>query len=172
MIKRLVIAAILIVIVCGGLIGFNLFKIQAINKFFAERKAPPVVVADTVVKAVTWTPGIDALGTAYASEGVNVPAAVAGVVKQIEFKANQHVEEGQVLVVQDDAIEQASLVSAQAAVNLDRQALDRAQALAKRESPPSRRSTMPRRRSRRRSPTSTRRRRRSTRSGFRRRSAA
>jgi membrane fusion protein, multidrug efflux system len=130
MIKRLVIAIILIVIVCGGLVGFNLFKSQAINNFFAHMKAPPVVVSDMSVTASTWTPGIDALGTAYASEGVDVPAEVAGVIKAINFKANQRVTKGDVLVVQDDAIEQADLVSAQAAVNRDQLALDRSRTLA------------------------------------------
>ena len=132
MIKRLIIAIILIVLVCGGLVGYNLFKAQAINQFFAQRKPAPVVVSDAEVNASTWTPGIEAVGTAYASSGVNVPAEVAGVVKKIEFKANQHINEGDILVMQDDAIEQAELASAQAAVNLDRQTLDRAQALASR----------------------------------------
>lgn len=132
MIKRLIIAVVLIVIVCGGLIGYNLFKAQAINEFFAQRKPAPVVVSDTVVKAATWTPGINAVGTAYAASGVNVPAEVAGVVKKIEFKANQHVSEGDVLVVQDDAIEQAELASAQAALKRDQLALARVQALATR----------------------------------------
>jgi len=130
MIKRLIIAIVLIVLVCGGLVGFNLFKAKAINDFFANMKQPPVTVSDMTVKASTWSPGIEALGTAYASEGVDVPAEVAGVVKAIQFKANQRVSKGDILVVQDDAIEQAELVSAQAGVNRDRQALDRAQTLA------------------------------------------
>lgn len=130
MIKRLIIAIVLIVLVCGGLIGFNLFKTKAINNFFANMKQPPVTVSDMEVKATTWSPGIEALGTAYASEGVDVPAEVAGVVKAIQFKANQRVAKGDVLVIQDDAIEQAELVSAQAAVDRDRLALNRSQTLA------------------------------------------
>lgn len=130
MIKRLIIAIVLIVLVCGGLIGFNLFKTKAINNFFANMKQPPVTVSDMVVKASAWSPGIEALGTAYASEGVDVPAEVAGVVKAIQFKANQRVVKGDILLAQDDAIEQAELVSAQAAVDRDRLALNRSQTLA------------------------------------------
>jgi membrane fusion protein (multidrug efflux system) len=41
MIKRFVIAFVLLVLVAGGLVGFNLFRERAIQQFFANMQAPP-----------------------------------------------------------------------------------------------------------------------------------
>jgi hypothetical protein len=50
MIKRFAIALVLVVLVCGGLIGFNLFRSKMIADFFANQQAPAV----TVSAAWTW----------------------------------------------------------------------------------------------------------------------
>ena len=51
MTKRLIIAAVLLVVVCGGLIGFNLFRAKMIGDFFANRQMPSVAVSATEVRA-------------------------------------------------------------------------------------------------------------------------
>ncbi len=132
MVKRFIIAVVLIAIVCGGLVGFNLFRAQMIDQFFANMPVQTVTVSATEAQPTTWTPGIDAIGTIVARQGVDVAAETGGVVKEIAFSANQHVEAGAVLVQIDDAIEQANLIAANAAVTRDQQALDRAQQLTKR----------------------------------------
>ncbi|ODN72373.1 efflux RND transporter periplasmic adaptor subunit [Methylobrevis pamukkalensis] len=132
MVKRLIIAIILIAIVCGGIVGFNFFRSMMIDDFFANMQAPTVTVSSVDVVAETWTPGIDAIGTVSADKGVDVSAETGGVVKQIEFKANDRVEAGQLLVQIDSAIEEANLIAAQAAVTRDQQALDRAAELTRR----------------------------------------
>jgi membrane fusion protein (multidrug efflux system) len=132
MIKRLVIALVLIVLVCGGLVGFNLFRSKMISEFFAGMQMPAVTVSATTIEPVTWTPEIDAIGTLFASQGVDVAAPIAGVVRGVEFNANDLVQEGELLVQIDDAVERADLAAAQTAVNRDRAALERAQTLSKR----------------------------------------
>ena len=56
---------------------------------------------------------------------------VAGVVQTIDFTANQQVKQGDLLVQIDDAVERADLMSAQAAVERDRTAMERALSLRK-----------------------------------------
>lgn len=129
MIKRFLIVLVLIVLVCGGLVGFNLFRSKMIADFFANQQVPAVTVSATVVRAITWEPVIEAIGTLRAVRGVDVATEVAGVVRSIEFVSNQEVEQGQLLVQIDDAIERADLISAEAAVERDRAQLERAQRL-------------------------------------------
>lgn len=132
MIKRFIIAFILLVLVCGGIVGFNLFRDKAISDFFANMKAPPATVSTTVVKPLVWTPGIEAIGTVSAARGVDLTVETTGIVKDVMFAANEHVEEGQSLVRLDDAVQRADLEAAKTQAALDRQALDRALALQER----------------------------------------
>ena len=129
MIKRFLVAFVLVVVVCGGLVGFNLFRSKMISDFFANQQMPAATISAVEVKPVTWTPEIDAIGTLFASQGVDVATPIEGVVKSIEFKANDSVEEGELLVQIDDAVERADILSAEAAVERDRAAMARAEQL-------------------------------------------
>jgi membrane fusion protein (multidrug efflux system) len=129
MLKRFIIALVLVVLVCGGLIGFNVFRAQMIAGFFANQQMPAVTVSATEVAPTTWIPEIEAIGTLLAVQGVDVATEVAGVVKSIEFQANQDVEAGDLLVQIEDAVERADLASAQAAVERDRAQLERVRTL-------------------------------------------
>jgi membrane fusion protein (multidrug efflux system) len=130
-IKRFVIAFVLVVLVCGGLVGFNLFRAKAIQQFFATMRRPAVTVSATDVAPSAWTPGIEAFGTVYAAEGIDIAVQVGGIVKSIAFKANEAITAGQLLVQIDDAVERADLPGAQSAATLDQDALARARELAK-----------------------------------------
>lgn len=132
MIKRFLIAFVLLVLLCGGIVGFNLFRDQAIQQYFATMPQPTLPVTTETVKPQSWTPGIEAIGTVSASRGVDLTVETTGVVRDILFRANEKVETNQVLVQLDDAVERADLEAAKAQASLDRQALDRALALQKR----------------------------------------
>lgn len=132
MIKRFVIAAILLILVVGGLVGFNLFRDKAIQDFFANMPRPTVVVSATNVKNVTWEPTIPAIGTVKAINGVDLSVESAGIVKEILFKANDHVNKGDVLVQLEDEIQRAELEAARTQAELDQQSLSRARELAQR----------------------------------------
>ncbi len=131
MVKRFAIALVLVLValVCAGLVGFNLFRSKMIGEFFANMPVQTVTVSATKTEPTTWTPEIDAIGTLWAMQGVDVASQVAGIVKSIDFHANEHVEPGQLLVQIDDAVERADLMSAEAAVERDRAQLERAQRL-------------------------------------------
>lgn len=129
MIKRLLIAGVLLAILAGGLVGFNLFRDKMIGDFFANRQMPSVAVSSTEAQARSWTPEIEAIGSLVATQGVDVAVEAAGVVNDIRFSANETVEEGQLLVQIDDAIERADVVAAEAAVARDRAQAERARSL-------------------------------------------
>jgi len=132
LIKRFIIAIVLLVIVVGGIVGFNMFRDQAIEQFFANMPVPPTTVSTVKVEPATWTPGIDAIGTVGAARGVDLTVETTGIVKEVLFKANEKVEEGKVLVQLDDAVQRADLAAAETQAALDQQALDRALELQKR----------------------------------------
>ena len=129
MIKRFLVALVLVALIGGGLVGFNLFRSQMIADFFANQRPPAVTVSTVEIEPVTWTPHLDAIGTLIAAQGVDVAGQTAGVVRSIAFEANDQVEAGELLVQIEDTVERADLLSAQAAVERDRAAFERAQQL-------------------------------------------
>jgi membrane fusion protein (multidrug efflux system) len=132
MVKRFVIAAILLAVVGGGLVGFNLFRAKAIQDFFATMPRPTVTVSAMVAEPVTWQPTIDAVGTVSASRGIDVVTEVAGIVREVNFKANDLVAEHQLLVQIDDRQERADIAAAEAELANEQQSLERARTLSAR----------------------------------------
>jgi membrane fusion protein (multidrug efflux system) len=129
MVKRFLIALVLVVLVCGGLVGFNLFRSKMIADFFANMQTPAVTVSAAEINPITWTPEIEAIGTLRAAQGLDVAVEAAGTVDSIAFEANEVVAQGELLVQIDDAVERAELSSAEAAVERDFAQLERAQSL-------------------------------------------
>ena len=132
MIKRFILALVFVALVCGGLVGFNMFRAKAIQGFFASMKRPAVIVSVADVVPVTWQPAIDAFGTVSASQGTDVAVELGGVVNAIMFKANERVTAGQVLVQIDDAVESADQLGIQSNLAMSKEALDRAKSLSQR----------------------------------------
>ncbi|MBA5778832.1 efflux RND transporter periplasmic adaptor subunit [Stappia sp. F7233] len=131
MLKRILAFLLVVVVIalCGGLIGFNVIRDKAIGQFFATMPRPTVTVSTLTVKTQTWQPGIEAIGTIVARQGVDVAARASGTVKEIRFKANDRVEQGALLVQLDDELEKADLIAVEANLERDRQALERAKKL-------------------------------------------
>ncbi|MHC5230395.1 efflux RND transporter periplasmic adaptor subunit [Brucella sp. LJL56] len=129
MIKRLILAIIFLVIVVGGLVGFNLFRSQAIKDFFANMQQPAQTVSTVTVEPGVWKPGVEAIGTANALNGVDLTVQLDGLVKTINFKANQEVKEGDLLLQMEDSIQKADLAAAEAEAVLAQQNLKRADTL-------------------------------------------
>jgi hypothetical protein len=96
MIKRLLIAVVLLGVVCGGIVYFNMFRNQAIQDFFATMEAPPVAVSAQTAEAGEWQPGLEAIGTVSAAAGIDVAVETSGVVEAVNFGSNDQVEQGDV----------------------------------------------------------------------------
>ncbi|MES0137335.1 efflux RND transporter periplasmic adaptor subunit [Mesorhizobium sp. M0016] len=122
----------LLALVCVGVVGFNLFRDNAIKQYFATMKPPALTVSTVVVKPSDWTPGVEAIGTVRAVRGVDLTVETSGIVKDILFHANQKVPVDSVLLQLDDAVERADLVAAKAQSVSDKTALERALELQRR----------------------------------------
>ncbi|HRO10859.1 efflux RND transporter periplasmic adaptor subunit [Amaricoccus sp.] len=118
MIWRLILAIVLLGVIVGGIVGFNLFRDKMIAGYFASMQPPPVTVSTVTVEPITWKPGLDAIGTARAAQGVELAVETSGIVKDVLFQANDEVEAGQHLAQLDDAVERADLAAAQAELDL------------------------------------------------------
>ena len=128
---RFAIAFVVLVLVCGGIVGFNMFRDQAIQQYFANMKPQAATVSTVVARPRSWTPGVEAIGTVSAVRGVDLTVETAGIVQEIRFNANQKVESGAVLVQLNDAVERADLEAQKAQTALTQLALRRAQELQK-----------------------------------------
>lgn len=129
MVKRFIIAILFLALIGGGLVGFNIFRDNMIAQIFANMPQQPATVSTIEAKPVTWTPAIEAIGTANAAQGVDLTVETAGVVKEILFQPNQQIEGGTLLLRLDDVVQQADVVAAKTSADLERANLARAQEL-------------------------------------------
>lgn len=132
MIIRLIFGIVFVAALVGGIVTLNLLRDAGVEQFFANRQMPPVTVSVIEAEPVTWRPGLEAIGTARADQGVELAIEAGGIVEAIRFEANERVEEGQLLVQIDDTIEEADLAAAQSTLDLSQEALDRVQTLQER----------------------------------------
>ncbi len=129
MVKRIIIAALLLALVGGGLIGFNLFRDQMIEQIFADMPAQSMPVEIVEVQPATWQPALNAIGTVNANQGVDLTVESAGILREILFEPNTQVEAGQLLIRLDDVVQRADLEAARTQLELERTNLSRQQEL-------------------------------------------
>jgi membrane fusion protein (multidrug efflux system) len=129
MTKRLLIAIILLALVGGGLVGFNLFRDRMIADFFADMPVNPATVSTVEAEPVEWQPGIDAIGTAFALRGVDLSVEAGGIVREIGFAPNESVEAGRLLLRLDDTVQRADLAAAETQLDLEMANFERARQL-------------------------------------------
>ncbi|MBE1707124.1 MULTISPECIES: efflux RND transporter periplasmic adaptor subunit [Mesorhizobium] len=127
----IVVLAVLVIVV-GGIVGFNFLRDNGIKQYFATMKPPAATVSTTIAKPSSWTPGVEAIGTVRAVRGVDLTVETAGIVKEIPFHANQKVAANAVLLQLDDAVERADLDAQKAQAALDQVSLTRAIELTRR----------------------------------------
>lgn len=132
MFKRLFIAIILLGLVGGGIVWFKYFRDDMIAQYLGGMVPPPTPVTTETIEPVTWEPGIDAIGTALATRGVDLAIESGGLVQAITFAGNDQIAEGQQLVQIDDASEIAALAAANAALTVAQAEANRARTLSDR----------------------------------------
>ncbi len=133
MIKRFLIAAVLLGAVFGGLAWFNMFRDQMIRQAFAPKDPPPVTVSTARAMIDSWPRSIDAVGTLQAIRSVDVAPQVGGIVNEIAFEAGQRVKKGDVLVRLDVAVENADLKRLEAVRRMSQLTYDRARQLTEKQ---------------------------------------
>ena len=110
MVKRFLIAAIIVGLFLGGVGYFNLvFKPKMIGEFMAKMVPPPATVTAEATKTESWIDRVRAIGTLVAIEGVDVAPQVGGIVTDYFFDSGHDVEKGETLVKLDTSVEEADL---------------------------------------------------------------
>ncbi len=118
--KRMVITVLGLILVFGGLLGFNLVKKKMMADYFANYTPPAVSISTVTAKKSTWHPVIESVGNFVAINGVDVSSQSSGNVTSLEFVSGQFVKKGTSLITIDDSIDQASLKDAQANLTLQK----------------------------------------------------
>lgn len=110
MVKRFLIAAILVALFLGGVGYFNLvFKPAMIKEFIGKMAPPPATVTATRAGTENWIDHVQSIGTLIAIKGVDVAPEVAGIVKDYFFESGDNVHKGAKLVQLDTSVEEADL---------------------------------------------------------------
>lgn len=104
----------IVLLLFGSVIGFNLFKNKKIAEYLANMPEQSLPVTSLVLKTQDWVPSIDAIGFVEPYQGVTLTSQVSGEIDKISFESGQQVKEGQVLLQLDSKVEEANLKSAQA----------------------------------------------------------
>jgi membrane fusion protein (multidrug efflux system) len=115
MIKRFIIALVVVAVFLGGLSYFQyVFKPKMIKEFLSQQVPPPATVTAEAARSDKWVERLPAIGTLIASQGVEVSSQVPGIVTELYFESGQEVPQGKKLVQLDISIELADLASAEA----------------------------------------------------------
>jgi len=115
MIKRFLIAIVIIGAFLGGLAYFQLqFKPAMIKGFLSKQQPPPATITAEAARTEEWVERLPAIGTLISSQGVDVASQVAGIVTGLGFESDQDVAKGAKLVQLDISVELADQASAEA----------------------------------------------------------
>jgi multidrug efflux system membrane fusion protein len=133
MVRWFIIVGLLLVLLVGALVGFNMFRDHAIKQFFAGMKPPPTPVSIATAKSEVIPNLITAVGDLAAVHQVNVTSDVGGRITDIMFEPGSTVKAGTPLVQLFDEPEQGDLSSFKAQAVMGQLALDRAKQLAARQ---------------------------------------
>jgi len=129
MLKKILIAAALIVVVAGALFLIKKSQFDAMGASYANMVMPPETVTATEAKDENWETNITATGSVVAVQGVTVSAEIAGKVVKIAFESGATVAAGDLLVQLDTSTEEAQLHAAEAGAALAKLNYDRGKEL-------------------------------------------
>jgi membrane fusion protein, multidrug efflux system len=133
---RLAIMALLLLVVFGGLYGYERFRALKTAEFFANNKPPPTAIVAVAAAAEPVPQSFTAIGSLVAVHQVAVSPEVTGRVTKIFFESGATVHAGDPLVQLNDEPEQGDLLNYRAQARLAQVNLARAKELASRQNGP------------------------------------
>lgn len=128
--RAMVIGGLVMVVVVGLLVGFDLFRKQMMKQFFAANVPPPVSVSYETVQPRSVARNLTAIGSIAAVHQVTISPEAAGTVTELSFLAGQPVKKGDVIAQLNDATERAELANYRAQQTLAAATLKRSRDLA------------------------------------------
>jgi len=114
---------VLLIAIFGSIAGYRAFLASAMSD--QDFAPPPVTVAAAVVRQETQKTYLDAVGTIRAIRGIDLSSESSGQITELHFDSGDSVVAGQLLIVLNDEIEQASRRNQIASRELARIVLDR-----------------------------------------------
>lgn len=109
----------------GGIFGFQIFKMKMIKKFMSSMPVPPAAVTAMKVEYSLWQPRLSSIGTVRGVHGVEITSESAGVVREVDFKSGEVVQEGEILFQLNLDAEEAQLNALEAAASQARMLYER-----------------------------------------------
>src|SRR5688572_4921259 len=103
--KNLIVAVVVLVVLFGGLFGFDYYRKAQAGAAFANFRPPPVQVAVSRAELGEMPKTLQAIGSLEAIRQVTIAPEVGGRITQLHFKPGQKVRSGQPLVQLNDAPE-------------------------------------------------------------------
>ena len=126
--------AILLLVIFGSIAGYLSARMSAFsNKDFAP---PPVTIAAGIAKPASWDQYLDAVGSIKAARGVDLTSESSGEITAINFVSGAQVSGGELLVVLNDDVEQASRRNQIASLDLAKILFERDRKLVEQKSIP------------------------------------
>lgn len=115
--KPWIIAITILVIIFGGVFGYDFIRAMIMKKIFTNFQTPAQVVSAVVVKPQDWQPLLSSVGEIQAYTGVEISPEVPGKVREIYVTSGQMVKAGDKLIQLDDSSESGQLKSVAAQLN-------------------------------------------------------
>jgi membrane fusion protein (multidrug efflux system) len=115
---RLAIVLVLMILLVGGAVGFNMVKAHFIKLAMAQNASVPQTVSTAAAEYSEWQPQVQAVGSLRAIHGIEVTTEVAGLVRNVAFKSGSDARAGQTLVQLNADPDIAQLQALMAEANL------------------------------------------------------
>jgi membrane fusion protein, multidrug efflux system len=123
----LIVVALLVALVVGGVFGWQAFVGSFFKKFMEQAASAPQTVSTVTAAKTAWQAQVRAIGSLRAVRGADLSAQAAGVVDSIEFDSGNDVPAGKVLLKLRPNDDYAKLEQLEAAAELAAQTLKRDQ---------------------------------------------
>ena len=132
-VRWMAIVGVLLLLVMAGLYGFNRFRQNAIQSFFAHNVPPPAAVSAVTARVAPVPHQAHGIGSLSAVRQVTISPEVGGRVTGLFFEAGQAVAAGDKLIQLNDAPEQGDLANFEAQVRWASASLARSSMLNKKQ---------------------------------------
>jgi membrane fusion protein, multidrug efflux system len=129
MLKRIIIAIVIVLVVGGALVAIKTLQFKKMIAGAASFQQPPESVSTATVRQEEWQASLRAIGSVSAVQGVNITPDIPGTVREITFESGALVARGDQLVRLDTTSEEAQLRAVVAQLDLARINLQRMQKL-------------------------------------------
>jgi membrane fusion protein (multidrug efflux system) len=127
MIKPLIIMAVAVGLVLGGIFGWQGFKGAMMKKYMGASATAPQTVSTIVATTMSWQARTQAIGSLRAVRGADLAAQASGVVDRISFESGNEVPAGAILLKLRPNDDPSKLEQLQAAAVLAEQTYKRDQ---------------------------------------------